>query len=119
MSTQDSPNIPRKRSRFSQEGTRGTPSSTETLSDQQKSRQRRLSNESVNRSNAECAQESVMDATFLDILRIDTPTPKNVGNTLGQENIFGNFLCFDYFCCIFVYLNSCQVKCCNYFQMCV
>ena len=92
MSRQESPNIPRKRSRLCHEGRRGTPSSTETLSDQQQSRQRTFSNESVNRSTAECAQESAMDATLLDRLRIDTPTPKNLGNTSGQENIFGNFL---------------------------
>jgi hypothetical protein len=92
MSRWESPNIPRKLSRLSQEGRRGTPSSTETLSDQRQSRQRRLSNESVNRSTPECAQESAMDATFLDRLCIDTPTPENVGNTSGQENIFGNFL---------------------------
>jgi hypothetical protein len=92
MSTRDSPNIPRKCSRFSQEGRTRTPSSTETLSDQQQSRQRRFSNESVNRSTAECAQASAMDATFLDRLCIDTPTPENVGNTSGQENISGNFL---------------------------
>jgi hypothetical protein len=46
----------------------------------------------MNRSIAECAQASAMDAYFLDRLRIDTPTPENVGNTSGQENIFGNFL---------------------------
>jgi hypothetical protein len=92
MSRHESPNIPRKRSRLSQEGRRGTPSSTETPSDQRQSRQRRLSNESVNRSTPECAQASAMDATFLDRLHIDTPTPENVGNTSGQENIFGNFL---------------------------
>ena len=84
MSTHDSPNIPHKRSRISQEGRRWTPSSTETPSDQQQSYQRRFSNESVNRSTAECAQESAMDATLLDRLRIDTPTPENVGNTSGR-----------------------------------
>jgi hypothetical protein len=93
MSRQESPNIPRKRSRLSHEGRRGTPSSTETLSDQrQSSQRRRLSNESVNRSSRECAQNSAMDATFLDRLHINTPTPENVGNTSGQENMFGNFL---------------------------
>ena len=76
---------------FSQEGRRETPS-TETPSDQQQSRQRRFSNEFVNRSTVECAQEISMDATFLDRLYIDTPTPENVGNTSGQENIFGNFI---------------------------
>jgi hypothetical protein len=93
MSRHESPNIPHKRSRLSQEGRRGTLSSTETLSDQrQSSQRRRLSNESVNRSSRECAQTSAMDATFLERLHIDTPTPENVGNTSGQENIFGNFL---------------------------
>jgi hypothetical protein len=46
----------------------------------------------VNRSTAEYAQASAMDETFLDKLRIDTPTPENVGNTSGQENISANFL---------------------------
>ena len=76
----------------SQKGRRGNPSLTETQSDQQQSRQRRLSNESMKISTAECAQTSSMDATFLDRLNIDTPTPENVGNTSGQENIFGNFI---------------------------
>jgi hypothetical protein len=48
MSTQDYANIPRKRSRNSQEGRTMTPSSTETPSEHQKSRPRRLSAESVN-----------------------------------------------------------------------
>ena len=88
----DSPNIPRKFSRLSQEGRRETPSSTETLSDQRQSCQRRLSNKFVNRSTPEYTQESAMDATFLDRLHIDTPTAENLGNTSGQKNIFGNFL---------------------------
>ena len=92
MSTQDSPNIPHKLYRLSQEGRRGTPSSTKTPSDQQQFCQRKFSDESVNRSTADCAQTSFMDATFLDRLHIDTPTPENVGNTSGQENISGNFL---------------------------
>ena len=92
MSTQDSPNIPCKPSRLSQEGRTITPSSTETLSEQQQSRQRRFSNDSVNRSTAEPSQGSTIDASFLDRLRIDTATPENVGNTSGQENISGNFL---------------------------
>jgi hypothetical protein len=46
----------------------------------------------VNISSQECSQTSFMDATFLDRLHINTPTPENVGNTSGQENIFGNFL---------------------------
>jgi len=92
MSTQGSPKIPQKHSRYSQEGRTRTPSSIETLSEQQQSRQRRFSNESINRSTAEPAQASAMDATFLDRLHIDTPTPENVGNTSGQENISGNFL---------------------------
>jgi hypothetical protein len=92
MSRQESPNIPRKRYRLSQEGRRGTPSSTKTLSDQRQSRQRRLSSESMNISTRECAQASAMDAAFLGRFHIDTPTPDNVGNTSGQENILGNFL---------------------------
>jgi hypothetical protein len=98
MSRQESPKIPHKRSRLSNEGGRGTPSLTETLrtsethisarqgslggetSDQRKSNQRRrLSNEYVNRSSRECAQNSAMDAVFLDRLHINTPTPENVG----------------------------------------
>ena len=66
MSTRDSPNIPYKHSMHSQEGRTRTPSLTETLSEQQQSRQRRFSNESVNRSTIEPAQDSAMDATFLD-----------------------------------------------------
>jgi hypothetical protein len=54
----------------------------------------------VNRSSKECAQNSVMDATFLDRLHINTPTPENVGNTSRQENMFGNF--FYFFLCIYV-----------------
>ena len=91
MSTRDSPNIPPKCSRFFQEGRIITPL-TETPSDQQQSHQRRFSNESVNRSTAESSQASAMDATFLDRLCIDTPTPENVENTSGQDNIFGNLL---------------------------
>ena len=92
MLTRYSLNIPRKLSRYSQEGRTRTPSSTDTPSEQQHSRQRRFSNESVNRSTAEPAQASAMDAKLLDRLRIDIPTPENVGNTSGQENISGNFL---------------------------
>jgi hypothetical protein len=58
----------------------------------------------VNRSSRECAQNSAMDATFLDRLHINTPTPENVGNTSRQENMFGNFF---FFFCIFVYLCLC------------
>jgi hypothetical protein len=95
MSRQDSPKMPCKRSRISNEGVRGTPSLNETLrklethistmhenlggatsSDQRKSSQRRrLSNESMNRSSRECAQNSSMDVAFLDRLHINTPTP--------------------------------------------
>jgi hypothetical protein len=98
MSTRDYPNIPRKRSRLSQEGRTTTTSSTGTPSEHQQSRSRRLSAESVNRSTAEHAQTSVMDAAFLDTLRINTPTPENVGNSSGPENISGKFLNFVYFC---------------------
>jgi hypothetical protein len=90
--TQDSPNIPRKCSKLSQEGRTRTHSLTETPSEQQKSHKRRFSNESVNRSTVEPAQASDMDATFLDKLLIDTPKPENAGNTYGQENISVNFL---------------------------
>ena len=83
MSTRDYANISRKRSRHSQEGRTMTHSSTGTLSEQQQSHSRRLSAESVNRSTAELAQTSVMDAAFLDSLRINTPTPENVGNNSG------------------------------------
>ena len=69
-----------------------TPSSTGTSSEHQQSRPRRLSTESVNRSTAEPAQTSVMDVAFLYSLLINTPTPENVGNTSGQENISGKFL---------------------------
>jgi hypothetical protein len=103
MSTRDYPNIPRKRSRLSQEGRSTTPS-TGTPSEHQQSSQRRLSAESANRSTAEHAQTSVMDAAFLDTLRINTPTPENVGNSSGPENISGKFLIFCLFlvefCCI-------------------
>jgi hypothetical protein len=101
MSTRDYPNIPRKRSRLSKEGRTMTPS-TGTPSEHQQSRQRRLSAESVNRSTAEPAQTSVMDATFLDRLRINTPTPKNVGNSSGPGNISGKFLIFCLFLLNFV-----------------
>jgi hypothetical protein len=83
MSTRDYPNIPRKRSRLSQEGRTTTPS-TGTPSEHQQSSQRRLSAESANRSTAD----------FLDTLRINTPTPENVGNSSGPENISGKFLIF-------------------------
>jgi hypothetical protein len=110
MSRQESPNMPRKCSRISNEGGRGTPSLNETsrmlethisarqgslggeASDQRKSSQmRRLSNESMNRSSRQSAQNSVMDENFLDRLHINTPTLENVGNTSRQENMFGNF----------------------------
>jgi hypothetical protein len=65
MSTRDSPNIPRKCSRYSQEGRTRTPSSTETPSEQQQSRQRRFSNESVNRSTAEPAQAKCYGCNLL------------------------------------------------------
>ena len=100
MSTRDSPNIPRKCSRYSQEGRTRTPSSTKTLSEQHQSCQRRFSNKCVNRSIAEPAQASAMDATFLDRLYIDTPTLENVGNTFGQENISGIFFLI---CLFFLY----------------
>jgi hypothetical protein len=102
MSTRDYANIPRKRSRHSQEGRTMTPSSTGTPSEHQQSRPRRLSTESVNRSTAEPAQTSVMDATFLDRLHINTPTPENVGNSSGPENISGKFLKFCLFLLNFV-----------------
>jgi hypothetical protein len=102
MSTQDYPNIPHRHSRYSQEGRIGTPSSTEILSEHQQSRQRRFSNEFVNRSTAEPAQTNVMDATFLDRLHINTPTPENVVNSSGQENISGKFLKFCLFLLNFV-----------------
>jgi hypothetical protein len=102
MSTRDNANIPRKFSRHSQEGRTMTHSSTETPSEHQQSRQRRFSTESVNRSTAEPSQTSVMDATFLDRLRINTPTPENVGNSSGPENIYGKFLKFGLFLLNFV-----------------
>jgi hypothetical protein len=92
MSTQDYPNIPCKCCRLSQEGRTKTTSSTETPSEQQQSRQMRFSNELMNRSTIEPAEESAMDANFLYMLCIDTPTPENVGNTYEQENISGNFI---------------------------
>jgi hypothetical protein len=101
MSTRDYPNIPRKRCRLSQEGRTTTPS-TGTPSEHQQSRQRRLSAESVNRSTAEPVQTSVMDAAFLDTLRINTPTSENVGNSSGPENISGKFLIFCLFLLNFV-----------------
>jgi hypothetical protein len=94
MSRQKSPNMPRKCSRISNERGRGTPSSNETprtletpistrhgslggaASDQRKSSQmRRLSNESVNISSIQSAQNSSMDIALLDRLNINTPTP--------------------------------------------
>jgi hypothetical protein len=100
MSRQESPKMPRKIYRLSNEGIRGNPSLTETLrmsetpistkhgnlegatsSDQrQSSQRRRLSNEYVNRSSIECAQNSAMDDNFLDRLHINTPTPENAEN---------------------------------------
>ena len=102
MSTRYYANIPHKRSRNSQEGTIGTPSLTKTLSEHQQSRQRRFSNAFVNRSAIELAQTSVMDATFLYRLHINSPTPKNVGNSSRLENISGKFLKFCLFLLNFV-----------------
>jgi hypothetical protein len=102
MLTRDYVNIPCKRSRHSQEGRTMTPSSTETPNEHQQSRQRIFSTESVNRSTAEPAQTSVMDETFLDRLHINTPTPENVGNSSGPENIFSKFLKFCLFLLNFV-----------------
>ena len=102
MSTRDYQNIPHKHSRHSQEGRTMNPSTTGTPSEHQQSRPRRLSTESVNRSTAEHAQTSVMDAAFLDTLRINTPTPENVGNSSGPKNIFGKFLKFCLFLLNFV-----------------
>jgi hypothetical protein len=102
MSTQDYANILRKCSRNSQEGRTMTPSSTGTPSEHQQSRPRRLSTESINSSTAEPAQTSVMDATFLDSLRVNTLTPENVGNSSGLENISGKFLKFCLFLLNFV-----------------
>ena len=83
-----------------------TPSSTGTPSEHQQSRPRRLSAESVNRSTAEPAQTSVMDAAFLDTLRINTPTPENVGNSSGPENISGKLPKFCLFLLNFVVFKS-------------
>jgi hypothetical protein len=94
MSTRDYEKNPRKRSRHSHEGRTITPSSIGTPSEHQQSRPRRLSAESVNRSTAEPAQTSVMDAAFFDMFHINTTTPENVGNSSGPENISGNFLKF-------------------------
>jgi hypothetical protein len=102
MSTRDYANIPRKFYRLSQEGRTTTPSSTGTPSEQQQSHSRRLSAESVNRSTAELAQTSVMDAAFLDTLHINTPTLENVGNSSGPENISGKLLKFCLFLLNFV-----------------
>jgi hypothetical protein len=107
MSTRDYANIPHKRSRHSQKGRTMTPSSTGTPSEHQQSRPRRLSTESVNRSTAEPTQTNVMDASFLDRLRINTPTPENVENSSGPENISSKFLKF---CLFLLYLNLCAVK---------
>jgi hypothetical protein len=123
MLRQESPNMPRKHSRLSNEGGRGTSSLNETprtskthisekqgslggeTSDQRQSTQmRRLSNESVNRSSRKSAQNSAMHATFLDRLHINTPTPENVGNTSRQENMFGNFCLFCIFFICFIYI---------------
>jgi len=128
MSRQESPNMTCKHSSLSNEGGRGTPSSNETprtseipisvrhsnlggeASDQRKSIQmRRLFNESVNRSSRQSAKNSAMDATFLDRLYINNPTPENVGNPSHQQNMFGNFLLFLYF---FVYLCLCFICFC-------
>jgi hypothetical protein len=102
ISTRYYANIPHKRSRHSQEGRKITPSSTEIPSEHQQSRQGRVSIESVDRSTAEPAQTNVMDATFLDRMRINTPTPENVGNSSGPENISGKFLKFFLFLLNFV-----------------
>ena len=102
MSTRDSPNIPRKLSRYSQEGRTRTPSSTETPSEQQQFRQSRFSKKSINRSTTEHAEATDMDATFLDRLCINSPTPENVGNSSGQENISSKFLKFFLFLLNFI-----------------
>ena len=102
MSTRYYANIPHKCSRNSQEGRTMTPSSTGIPSEHQQSRPRRLSAESVNRSTVEPVQTSVMDATFLDRFHINTPTPKNVGNSSGPENISSKFLIFFLFLLNFV-----------------
>jgi hypothetical protein len=102
MSTRYYANIPCKRYRHSQEGRTMTPSSTGTPSEHQQSRPRRLSAESVNRSTAEPDQTNFMDATFLHTLHINTPTPENVGNSSGPENISGKFLKFCLFLLNFV-----------------
>ena len=102
MSTRDYENIPQKHSHHSQEGRTITLSSTETLSEHQQSHQRRVSTESVNRSTAEPTQTNVMDASFLDRLRINTPTLENVENSSGPENISGKFLKFCLFLLNFV-----------------
>jgi hypothetical protein len=43
-----------------------------------------------------------MDETFLDRLRINNPTPENVGNSSGPENISVKFLNFFLFLLNFV-----------------
>jgi hypothetical protein len=76
----------------------------ETSDQRQSSQTMRLSNEYVNRSSKQCAQNSAMDVAFLDRFHINTPTPENVGNTSRQENMFGNFYLFIYlfFVCVCV-----------------
>ena len=102
ISTRVYENIPRKCSSHSQEGRTITLSSTETSSEHQQSHHRRFSTKSLNRSTEEPAQTSVMDVAFLNRLCINTPTPKNVGNSSGQENISGKFLKFCLFLLNFV-----------------
>ena len=78
------------------------------------SQRRRLSNEFVNRSSKECAQNSAMDANFLDRMKINTPTPENVENTSRQENMLSN--CF-FFVCVFIFMLYVCVCVCVYFFM--
>jgi hypothetical protein len=139
----ESPNMPRKCSRLSNEGIRGTPSSTETprsletpisaryhsqvgaASDRrQSSGRRRLSDESVNRASRQSARDTVGDSTYLNRLNINTPTLENVETPSHQQHMFGKFLLFLYFFFFFVsifYMFLCFlcvfVQCCEYFQL--
>jgi len=123
MSRRESPNMPHKRSRISNEGGMGTPYLNETsrtskapistrhhslggvANDQRQSSQmRQLLYESVNKATRQSARNRAMDVYFLNRLHINTPTPENVGNPSHQQNMFGKFILF---LCFFMYfLNS-------------
>jgi hypothetical protein len=112
----ESPNIPRKHSRLSNEGIRWTSSPTKTPSSletpisaryhsqvgaasdrRQSSERRKLSYESINRASRQSAWDTIGDSTYLNRLNINTPTLENVETPSHQQDMFGKFLLFLYF----------------------